>query len=67
MNRNNFIEQQEHKQSRNMEHQIMDQYYVNKQNADKAARDAKTKKIVSWVSTSTARVAAITGVIALLK
>lgn len=50
-----------------MEHQIMDQYYVNKQNADKAARDAKTKKIVSWVSTSTARVAAITGVIALLK
>ncbi|MDR6568817.1 hypothetical protein [Chitinophaga ginsengisegetis] len=59
MNRNIFHEQQEHKQSRNIERQIMDQYCVTQRNADKVDRDTKTIKMLTWASA----LAAIVGVV----
>ncbi|MEI3796512.1 MULTISPECIES: hypothetical protein [unclassified Chitinophaga] len=59
MNRNIFPEQQERKQSRNIERQIMDQYCVTQRNVDKADQNTKTIKMLTLVSA----LAAIAGMV----
>ncbi|HEU4552462.1 MAG TPA: hypothetical protein VFS25_06500 [Chitinophaga sp.] len=67
MNINTFLERREREQEQGTKQLIVDRHYIEKQSAEKFAREAKSAKIAAWISAWAAIVAAIVAIITLFK
>lgn len=61
------IEMIERKLEQGRKHQIMDQAFLEKVSADRSAQEAKSAKIMAWVSLGVSIVGTVAAIIALLK